>query len=99
MANYDWEISNLKGEIKTIRTTLYGNGQEGITSRAKGLEDEMRQVLKWKNEWHNITSLAEHAEMKKKLNQLTQDRWFIIGVFSVVNLLIVVFGQKLVNIF
>ena len=97
--NYDWDISNLRASVDRINTTLYGNGQEGITSKVNGHEDQIQTLLKFKDEWHNVTSFAEHKEMKKKVEKLSQDRWFILGVFSVINLLIVVFGSKLTDLF
>lgn len=92
--NYDWEIQNLKSEINRINNTLYGNG-EGLTSRMNGSEDEIHVLMKWHDNIQRILSIEELKKMKERVEKLTHDRWFILGLFSGINVLVVIFGPKL----
>lgn len=102
MPNYDWEIENLRQQVSRLEEkirqkgyTLYGNGQEGLTSRVTGLEDDMEHLKAWMDKWTDTTNTAEYVEMRRKLEYLSRWNSWIWGGLAVLTLLIQVLGPKI----
>lgn len=102
MPNYDWEIENLRQQVSRLEEkirqkgyTLYGNGQEGLTSRVTGLEDDMERLKAWRDKWTDTTNVTEYTEMRRKLEYLSRWNSWIWGGLAVLTLLIQVLGPKI----
>lgn len=58
--------------MEKLELSVYGNGVEGLTSRVKGLEDELREVTRWMNGWKETTNYEDYKTMKRNLDDVTK---------------------------
>lgn len=77
--NYDWEVQMLKARIDKLEelvekkhVTIYGNGQEGLTSRMKGLETKVENIEEWKEGWERVTNYDDFKNIRSNLDDLTK---------------------------
>ena len=92
--NVDWEIQNLNAEIRDIKKaldkkclTLYGNGQEGMTSKIHYLEFKLDEIKKWKEGWDMVTNYEDYKSMKHKLDWVVS-RIYLTGAVLAILLVI-----------
>ena len=81
--NVDWEIQNLHAEIKNIKEaldrkclTLYGNGQEGLTSRLHSLEERVKGMK------------DENKDIENKLDWIVKRVYLLGAVIVVISMLL-----------
>ena len=81
--NVDWEIQNLNAEIKDIKKaldkkclTLYGNGQEGLTSKIHSLEERVKNVK------------DDNKEINNKLDWIVKQVYLLGAVIVVISMLL-----------
>lgn len=103
--NWEWELSLIRGEIKGLNEkiekkaeTLYGNGQEGLTSRVKGLEDDMDRVTLWKEGWEKVTNYDDFRQMKSDLARLIKQSYLLTAIIIVAVFFINLFGPRLSDV-
>ena len=81
--NVDWEVQNIKTEIQNIRKsldrkclTLYGNGQEGLTSRLHSLEENIKNMK------------DDNINIETKLDWIVKQVYLLGAVIVVISMLL-----------
>ena len=96
--NYDWEMQMLKARLEKLEglvekkhITIYGNGQEGLTSRMKGLETKVENIEEWKEGWEKVTNYDDFKNIRSNLEDITKKIYMtgaalaiIMGVLKIV---------------
>lgn len=85
MANIEWDIQQVQGQVKTLQQTVYGNGQEGLTSRVRGTEDEIS----------NVRKIIEKHETR--IEEIRKWQWLAVGGIWVITVVLQVFGPAVVT--
>ena len=77
--NCEWEIQILKAQVGKLEAvvdkksiTLYGNGQEGLTSRVRGTEDSIDRIE------------SELSTVKIKLDGLSKQAYIMGTVLAII---------------
>lgn len=105
MANTEWDIQQIRGDIKNIQAqldrkseTLYGNGQEGLTSRVSGVERELEENRSWKKNWENTTNVDDFKQLRARVDFLYKGYWYAVGAIVIIGGIIIKFGDSLVKL-
>lgn len=105
-------ISELEQAVQKKSHTIYGNQSPGLTTKMHSAEQKLSELAEFKNKWQSVTNIddfkniksraykfdpEEFEKMKESLNKLVNDRWFVIGIFTAINLVVVSVGPFLIN--
>jgi hypothetical protein len=92
------ELKYLRKEVDKKRTTLYGNGGQGLVSKVTVLEEKAKIAIDYKEEWLKVTNPREFNEMRKDIRFLSKWNWIIVGGLAVISVLLQVFALKIATI-
>ena len=92
------EITQIRTETERARDTLYGNGRQiGLVTKINGLEGRVKVLIDWMDGWKDTTNVKEFENMRETLKDLSQRNSVIMGGFTIINLLIIIFGPLFVS--
>ena len=93
----EWEVTHIKAEIERTRQILDGNGRQiGLVTKVNGLEGRVNVLIKWMDAWKDTTNIKEFESMREIVKDLSHRNSVIMGAFTIINLLIIIFGPLFV---